>query len=103
MTTRSGCSGLTKAYQSVMSAFWSRAVMGASRWLEAKSWVEGAISIDSTASDGSEHRGLIFIDESFQALVKLPIHMGLRGWKDFGFELGIEKWLLRRRERIAGA
>src|SRR5215471_6741098 len=34
-TTRSGWSGLTKAYQSVTSALWSSAVMGASRWLDA--------------------------------------------------------------------
>src|SRR4051794_13985035 len=85
MTTRSGCSGLTNAYQSVISAFWSNAVIGASRWLEAKSCAVGAISIDSTASDGSEHTGFIFIGGSFRASVRLLIHMGLRGWQDFGF------------------
>src|SRR5437764_7610706 len=35
MVTRSGWSKLTNAYQSVMSAVRSRAVIGASRWLEA--------------------------------------------------------------------
>jgi hypothetical protein len=50
--------------------------------------VEGAISSDNSARDGSEHRSFIFIDRSFQAFVKLPIHLGLRGWKDFGFDWG---------------
>src|SRR5262245_17187280 len=36
MTTRSGWLGLTKVYQSVMSAVRSSAVIGASRWLAAK-------------------------------------------------------------------
>src|ERR1039457_4960943 len=45
--TRSGCSGLTNANQSVMSAFWSRAVIGASRWLAAKA---GGVGTASTAA-----------------------------------------------------
>src|SRR6266851_4381451 len=37
MVTRSGWSKLTNAYQSVISAVRSRAVIGASRWLDANS------------------------------------------------------------------
>src|SRR5438552_5657817 len=57
MVTRSGWSKLTNAYQSVMSAVRSRAVIGASRWLDA-SRLPGSIPINaSNASMGRNRFG----------------------------------------------
>jgi hypothetical protein len=50
--TRSGCSGLTNANQSVISAFWSKAVMGASRWLAPNAW-----GVDKTAASAHNSPG----------------------------------------------
>src|SRR5438477_12131521 len=83
MVTRSGWSKLTNAYQSVMSAVRSRAVIGASRWLDA-SKLPGSSTISANNAN---------IGRNLFGCMGVPLEGDFREYRIAGSTQGGRDWI----------